>query len=96
MKWNGVELDTIGKVCTALQGLKTQEEADEFMAGMREEGPDHADANIGYIIGYLSAEDRQRLYGLLKVKHPIFGDQEPSPEEILAIGMEMGKKLRSS
>jgi hypothetical protein len=96
MKWNGIELDTVGKVCTALQSLKTQDEADEFMAGMREEGPEHADANIGYIIGYLGAEDRLRLYELLKVKHPIFGDQEPSPEEVLAMGVAMGKKANGN
>lgn len=96
MKWNDVELDTVGKVCTALSSLQTKEEADEFMAGMRAEGPEHADANIGYIIGYLGAEDRIRLYSLLKVEHPIFGDQEPSPEECLELGRNMAKKVQAS
>lgn len=70
MKWHGKELNTAGQVCNALRTIHTQEDADTFMAGMRKEGPEHAGANVGYIIGYMNAEDRERLYKLLGVVHP--------------------------
>jgi len=47
-------------------------EAVEFLAAYRET-TEHADANLGYVFGYLSPEARERLYAAYRVNHPVFG-----------------------
>lgn len=80
MQWKDRELVTKGDVANAMQGLKTEQEADAFMEVMRTAGP-HAEDNIGYMVGYFSdPEVRHRLYKWLKVKHPVFGGVEANGE----------------
>lgn len=89
--WKGNLLDTFGAVYDAMQSCKTPEEAKKFMEFMREHDQ-HADSNIGYLTGYCSPVEAERLREWLGVKHPIFGDKNPTPEEAFKKGMELGKK----
>ena len=90
MKWKNKELITKGDYLDALQGIQTQSDATAFMDLAQDEDEDHADANIGYMIGYLNAVDQSRLYTLLEVEHPIFGKRtDISAEEAFAMGMAM-------
>jgi hypothetical protein len=90
MKWKGKELKSKGDYVDALQTIVNQALADEFMELARDEDEDHADENIGYMIGYLGAQDQERLYLLCEVEHPIFGRRvDISAEEAFAMGMAM-------
>jgi hypothetical protein len=51
--------------------------------------------NIGYYTGYLDHETADRVMELFDTEHPYFGRKHPSPEEILKMGMELGRKQRS-
>jgi hypothetical protein len=90
MKWRGKELKTKGDYITALQSVADRADADAFMELAQEDSEDHADENIGYMIGYLSAQDQERLYELCEVEHPVFGRRtDISAEEAFAMGMAM-------
>jgi hypothetical protein len=71
--WRGIPRPTIGDLLNAVCALTDREEAARFMDAYRAVN-DHADANIGYIIGYIEpASRRQELYELVAVQHPVFG-----------------------
>lgn len=78
MIWRGKEVDTVGALVGALSRLREQPEADEFMRLYRAEYPENADANVGYVIGYIGGGDaasqaeRERIHNLVRVQHPIF------------------------
>jgi len=95
MNWNGKELDTYGKVADAMGSIYksgNQDDADEFMRLMREEG-EHADSNIGYITGYFSADTADGMRKMFGVRHPIFGLGHPkTPEEAIQAGIDLAKK----
>lgn len=90
MIWKGENLNTIGKVLSAMSKIETPEEAREFMEKGRQSGSAWDD-NIGYLTGYLSDTEASRLRSLLRVQHPIFGGVTPTPEEALKKGMDMGR-----
>jgi len=92
--WNGKELITYGDIIEAMDSCKTKEQAQEFMAMMRKCG-DHADENIGYMTGYFSSDRAKQMREWFGVKHPIFGDTDPTPEEAFKKGAEMGRKAKS-
>lgn len=95
MIWKGHELRTHGEYTNALAELQTKEEAAEFVRLAREENPEHADKNLGYLTGYLSVEEGERIRELINIPHPVFGMKiTMSAEEILRTGYERGKKLR--
>ena len=97
MKWKDKELKTKGDYVDALPLIMTQREADEFMELARDENEDHADENIGYIIGYLGAEDQKRLYELCEVEHPIFGRRtDVSAKEAFAMGMAAARGAKGT
>jgi hypothetical protein len=73
MIWNGIDTKTVGGLFDAVCSVTTTEEAGEFMTALRAENP-HADANVGYIIGYGDADTRKRLYDLFQLTHPILGE----------------------
>ena len=73
MHWNGKTITTAGDLFDAAASCHTQAEADEFLAAYRAHS-EHADANLGYIIGYGDDDTRARLYGLFRLNHPIFGE----------------------
>ena len=72
MMWKNNEIKTVGNIINAVENIKTKEEANEFKKIYRKEN-EYADANIGYIFGYLSKEERKRLQELFAVDHPVFG-----------------------
>lgn len=80
MIWKGENLNTIGKVCDAMQKIETPEEAKEFMDLGRKAGSAW-DENIGYLTGYFSSEEADRMRKLFLVSHPIFGNAHPTAEE---------------
>jgi hypothetical protein len=46
-------------------------------------------SNIGYVSGYCSFEERQRICRVFSTTHPIFGDTSPTPEEAFQMGKDM-------
>lgn len=68
-------------------------EALEFMRLLRLEKPS-ADSDIGYLSGYYSAEQSEKIKDWFEVSHPIFGRGPTTPEIAFARGVAMGKKLR--
>ena len=62
-----------------------------------EQALDVAKSNVGYWGGYQSVDVRMRIERLLDVEHPYLGkakEKQYTPEEILQIGIELGKKIR--
>ena len=75
MIWKGKNLDTIGQLFDAVYDIykrKDYAEASDFMTHYRMVNP-AADANIGYIAGYASAEDMSGILRMFGTSHPIFG-----------------------
>ena len=86
-------------VFTAIDKLKTDQEIIEFYNEYKETNQ-HADQNIGYILGYYEAKTVNRWFRLLdEIHHPVFGYEfgrgyEPSPEEAFQIGKRWGNKIK--
>lgn len=73
---------TVETLLTLCCNIQTKEEATKLMKRYREVEPKFADKNLGYILGYVEPpEERQRLYGLFPVNHPIFGKNFGRKEE---------------
>jgi hypothetical protein len=70
--WNGIDVETVGDLGTAMLSVKSPEEAQQFMAAYRLTN-EYAEQNIGYISGYYDPETAQRIRQWFAVKHPIFG-----------------------
>lgn len=71
--WDGRPLETIGDVLNAASKAQREGKAQEFLTAYRATGP-HADANLGYLIGYMEpAERRREMYEAFQLTHPIFG-----------------------
>lgn len=95
MIWKGQELKTIGNLCDAMKNIVSKEDATEFMRLYRLANK-HADENVGYLTGYFSAEEADRMRELFDVSHPIFGRKSPTPEQALKAGIEMGRALKGA
>lgn len=55
-----------------------------------------AASNIGYVMGYGTPEQRERVYGLFSafnVSHPVFGRSEPTASEAFAAGRRRGEPV---
>jgi len=48
--------------------------------------------SIGYVTGYFSHEQADRIMELFDTQHPIFGRQHPSAEEAFRMGQEYAQK----
>lgn len=62
-----------------------------------EKALDVAKSNVGYWGGYQDIDTRMRIERLLDVEHPYLGkakEKQYTPEEILQMGIELGKKIR--
>ncbi len=71
--WHGEQVDTLGGLLDALCLADREGDVAEFMAAYRAH-TEHADANIGYLIGYVEPRARRlALYEAAGVRHPIFG-----------------------
>lgn len=51
-------------------------------------------SNIGYYTGYLDHETADKVMELFDTEHPYFGRKHYTPEEILKMGYEIGRKMR--
>jgi hypothetical protein len=70
MIWKDKEIKTIGELFDAVAAVDTPEQAGEFMRAYRADN-EHADASVGYVIGYAGADSRKRLYDLFQLSHPL-------------------------
>lgn len=71
--WEGRSAGTIGDLLKEACRAEREGKASAFLDAYRATNP-HADANLGYIIGYLEPpETRQRMYRAYALQHPIFG-----------------------
>jgi hypothetical protein len=101
-EWKGKQVLTIGQIGDAACALTTPEEAAEFLAAYKAVNQ-HAEANIGYLMGYYGDEERSRVYRLMDqagkvVVHPVFGarfgrGQDPTPEEAFEAGKKLGRSM---
>lgn len=90
-QWRGEELRTIGQLTAAVGALSSREEAQEFIAAYRAHEP-HADANAGYVTGYLDPVTAERLREWMGTPHPVFGMKSPTPEEAFAAGVRLAEE----
>lgn len=100
---------TYADVLNPLFNITDEEEAKEFFNDYvhwleaadrqltHEKALDVAKSNVGYWGGYQSVDVRMRIERLLDVEHPYLGkakEKQYTPEEILQMGIELGKKIR--
>jgi hypothetical protein len=50
--------------------------------------------NIGYLSGYCSFEERQRICRVFSTTHPIFGDKSPTPDEAFQMGKDWAEEAK--
>lgn len=94
----------MGDVLEAVNSIQTYSDAmifwEKYVQSIMEDGKDKHEAekvakdNIGYGMGYYSAEDKHRVYELFSdygVTHPIFGDDDPTMEEAFEAGQVLGE-----
>jgi hypothetical protein len=76
MVWKNQPLITIGDLMDkGIDQCETPDEAKDFMNQYRLVNP-HADVNIGYLSGYYSQSESNRIQEWFGVIHPIFGKLE--------------------
>ena len=92
--WNGKKNSTNGEIMNAIESIQTREDARAFLDTYRAVTP-HADENVGYLSGYFDSEKAAAIRQLFGVKHPVFGDKTPTPEEAFQKGLEMGRAAKS-
>jgi hypothetical protein len=75
MKYNFKDIGGISDLISACLQCQTKEQAGELQKQYEEycDTPEIARSNLGYIFGYCNDEDRNKLYMLFSVSHPIFG-----------------------
>lgn len=88
--WKGREIATPGDVISALSGLASREEAEQFMAAYRSVEPAAAE-NVGYLLGHMDDAAADRLMEWCGVEHPWFGKERPTPTEAFAMGELRGR-----
>lgn len=87
----------IGNIIRLCLKCQTKEEAKKVLEQYERycETPEIARSNLGYIFGYCSKENIEKLYSLFPVSHPIFGKEfgrgkEPSFKEAVEMGRKFG------
>ena len=70
--WREKTISNAGELFNAANACHTQDDADDFLTAYRAVS-EHADANLGYVIGYGDAATRKRLYDLFRLGHPVYG-----------------------
>jgi len=73
------------------------DEAAEFLIAYLAQN-EHAEANVGYALGYLSQSQMVAGLRLFDVEHPFFGGAAEAakitPDQAFAMGQKMGEKWR--
>jgi hypothetical protein len=91
MRWKNRELVTAEDIMRfGIDRCDNPKEARLFMEEYSKETPS-APADIGYISGYYSYADRQRICEWFGVEHPLFGGRNLEPKQLFATGYEMGR-----
>jgi hypothetical protein len=94
MRYKGKELMTIGDLCEEMDKITNREDAQEFLAAARSASPEHADHNIGYLMGYLSRPKWALLSEWMGIEHPVFGKRyDLTDDEIFQMGLERGRAM---
>lgn len=72
INFDGMSIGNVIKKCLACETL---EDAEIILYQYEDycDTPEIARRNLGYIFGYCNPEDREKLYRLFPVNHPIFG-----------------------
>jgi hypothetical protein len=70
MKWNSKKIKTMGDLSNAIYSCKTKQKANEFKTKYLSENK-YALQNIGYLIGYMDADGREKYYNLFELSHPL-------------------------
>ena len=70
--FNGKNVATVGDLLDAAVKAYQDGEAGRFLNEYRAVN-EHADANLGYVFGYLSEPLRSEVYNAYGVTHPILG-----------------------
>ena len=90
----------ISELLNACCACKTQKDADNVLYKALVDNP-HAKENIGYALGYLGKEERDRLYPLFEsCNHPIFGSgfgrggKEPTPVDAFSMGAALASGVK--
>lgn len=71
-EWQGEVVATIGDLFDAAWAATKAGQAQEFLAAYRQVN-EHADANLGYVIGYGDEDSRRRMYEAFDLTHPALG-----------------------
>jgi hypothetical protein len=94
--WKGKELHNhIDLMKNGIEKCDSKVEAQEFMKLYRAENPG-ANENIGYLSGYYSKEEKHRIQDWFDVEHPIFGKNDPTPDEAFRAGMEWAQRVKNN
>lgn len=71
--WDGEPVRTIGDLFNTALKAAREGRAAEYLANYRAANPEHADANLGYVIGYGSEDTRREMYEAFDLTHPALG-----------------------
>lgn len=96
MKYNFEQMN-ISNIISACLKCKTKERANELIEQYEKycDTPEIARGNLGYMFGYCNSEDRNKLYKLFPVNHPVFGSGFGRDKDICSKeAFEMGKNLK--
>lgn len=95
MLWKGKELKTLGDVKDAIESIDSPDEARQFMEEYKKDSPS-ADMNVGYLSGYFGVTNARKIRKLFGVSHPVFGDEDWSPQDAFNLGMRVAKEAIQS
>jgi hypothetical protein len=71
--WEGRDAGTVGTLLDEACRAEREGKATAFLNAYRAHNPEHADANLGYIFGYLEPPERRRkMYASFDLMHPVF------------------------
>jgi hypothetical protein len=101
VKIHGTEdiLSTMKLITSAGSQMDAMEFIDDYATYLK---PFHDDNykvavdNLGYLVGYLDAEDAKEIFEFFEIGHPLLGDKpwELSPEDIFKIGIQWGEAIK--
>lgn len=70
--WDGKPVDTIGDLFDAAVAATDSGQAQAFLTAYRAAN-EHADDNLGYVIGYADTDRRKAMYEAFDLTHPMIG-----------------------
>jgi len=100
--WEGTTLATYGDIMGAVEAIVEADDAERaarFMEAYREVS-EYADANVGYLCGYLDHDEMVAALRIFRTAHPILGDADEAgsvtPERAFQLGQEWGEAMKNS